>query len=69
MVGLIFKPTFSTENLEGEAGRGRGMSFLRRAVTRLGGQITVAIKPGLYTRFVIQLPMNTATEAAGQGAD
>jgi two-component system chemotaxis sensor kinase CheA len=58
VVGLIFKPTFSTENLAGEAGRGRGMNFLRRAVTRLGGQITVATKPGHYTRFVIQLPTN-----------
>lgn len=56
VVGLIFKPSFSTENLTGEAGRGRGMSFLRRAVTRLGGQITVATKPGHYTRFMIQLP-------------
>jgi two-component system chemotaxis sensor kinase CheA len=56
VVGLIFKPAFSTENLAGEAGRGRGMSFLRRAVTRLGGQITVATKPGHYTRFMIQLP-------------
>lgn len=56
VVGLIFKPTFSTEHLDGEAGRGRGMSFLRRAVTRIGGQITVATKPGSYTRFVIHLP-------------
>jgi signal transduction histidine kinase len=59
VVGLIFKPNFSTENLAGEAGRGRGMSFLRRAVTRLGGQITVATKPGHYTRFMIQLPDGT----------
>jgi len=59
VVGLIFKPNFSTENLAGEAGRGRGMSFLRRAVTRLGGQITVATKPGHYTRFMIQLPAAT----------
>jgi signal transduction histidine kinase len=56
VVGLIFKPSFSTENLEGEAGRGRGMSFLRRTVTRLFGQITVATKPGRYTRFEIHLP-------------
>jgi hypothetical protein len=32
------------------------MSYLRRAVARLGGQITVATKPGIYTRFAIQLP-------------
>ncbi len=63
IVGLIFKPTFSTENLEGEAGRGRGMNYLRRAVARLGGRITVATKPGTYTRFVIQLPADAAAVA------
>jgi two-component system chemotaxis sensor kinase CheA len=56
IVGLIFKPSFSTANLEGEAGRGRGMHYLRRTVARLGGQISVATKPGIYTRIVIQLP-------------
>jgi signal transduction histidine kinase len=56
VVGLIFKPGFSIENLAGEAGRGRGMNFLRRTVTRLFGQISVATKPGRYTRFEIQLP-------------
>lgn len=56
VVGLIFKPNFTTENLHGESGRGRGMSFLRRTVTRLGGQISVATKPGRYTQFIIQLP-------------
>jgi len=66
VVGLIFKPPFSTEHLEGEAGRGRGMSFLRRTVTRLGGQITVATKPGSYTRFVIQLPAHAAVAATGR---
>ena len=58
VVGLIFKPNFTTENLDGETGRGRGMSFLRRMVTRLGGQISVATKPGRYTQFVIQLPLS-----------
>jgi len=71
VVGLIFKPSFSTENLEGESGRGRGMNFLRRAVARLGGQITVATRPGRHTQFSIQLPAPveavspvTATSAA-----
>jgi chemotaxis protein histidine kinase CheA len=62
VVGLIFKPAFSTENLPGEAGRGRGMSYLRRAVARLGGQMTVATKPGVYTRFVIQLPADAVAD-------
>src|SRR5690606_15059600 len=37
-------------------GRGLGLTFLRRAVARLGGQIAVAAKPGQYTQFVIDLP-------------
>lgn len=37
-------------------GRGPGLTFLRRAVARLGGQIAVAAKPGQYTQFVIDLP-------------
>ena len=70
VVGLIFKPTFSTEHLDGEAGRGRGMSFLRRAVTRIGGQITVATKPGIYTQYVIQLPAHPeATTDRGANPD
>jgi len=60
IVGLIFKPPFSTEKLEGEAGRGRGMNYLRRAVARLGGQVGVATKPGVYTRFIIKLPVDVA---------
>jgi signal transduction histidine kinase len=56
LVGLIFKPSFSTEGIEGDEGQGRGMSYLRRQVTRLGGQISVATKPGRYTLFTIELP-------------
>lgn len=67
IVGLIFKPSFSTENLDGEAGRGRGMNYLRRAVARLGGQMTVATKPGIYTRFVIQLPADAVEAAIERG--
>ena len=37
-------------------GRGIGLTFLRRAVARLGGQIAVAARPGQYTQFVIDLP-------------
>ena len=38
-------------------GRGLGLTFLRREVTRLGGQIAVAAKPDQYTEFVIDLPV------------
>ena len=56
LVGLIFKPAFTTEGLEGDDGQGRGMAYLRRKITRLGGQISVATKPGRYTLFTIELP-------------
>jgi signal transduction histidine kinase len=56
LVGLIFKPAFTTEGLDAGDGHGRGMSYLRRKVTRLGGQISVATKQGRYTLFTIELP-------------
>lgn len=56
LVGLIFKPSFTTEGLDGDDGQGRGMAYLRRKITRLGGQISVATKPGRYTLFTIELP-------------
>ena len=62
LVGLIFKPSFSTEGLDGDEGQGRGMSYLRRKVTRLGGQIGVATKPGRYTLFTIELPEGAQDE-------
>lgn len=39
-------------------GRGLGLTFLRKAVARLGGQIAVAARPDEYTQFVIDLPRN-----------
>lgn len=56
LVGLIFKPAFTTEGLDAGDGHGRGMSYLRRKITRLGGQISVATKQGRYTLFTIELP-------------
>lgn len=37
-------------------GRGLGLTFLRKAVARMGGQIAVAASPDQYTQFVIDLP-------------
>jgi signal transduction histidine kinase len=56
LVGLIFKPAFTTEGLADGERQGRGMSYLRRKVTRLGGQISVATKAGRYTLFTVELP-------------
>lgn len=65
LVGLIFKPTFTTEGLAEGEGQGRGMSYLRRKITRLGGQISVATKAGRYTLFTVELP---ESEASDEGA-
>ncbi len=64
LVGLIFRPGFSTAgvaDVEG-SGRGLGMEFLRELVTRLGGSISVATKRGRYTRFKVSLPQTAADE-------
>jgi signal transduction histidine kinase len=37
-------------------GRGLGLTFLRKAVARIGGQIAVAASPDQYTQFTIDLP-------------
>lgn len=51
-------------------GRGLGLTFLRRAVARLGGVIAVAARPDQYTQFVIDLPRDVqrpgATQASAQ---
>ena len=57
LVGLIFKPAFTTAGVDDRDGHGRGMTYLRSAVTRLNGQISVATKAGRYTQFTIQLPV------------
>jgi signal transduction histidine kinase len=62
IVGLIFRPTFTTEGLDDGERQGRGMAYLRRKITRLGGQISVATKPGRYTLFTVELPATAASE-------
>ena len=56
LIGLIFRPGFSTEGIAGCAGKGLGMVFLRELVTRMDGQVSVSTKGARYTRFRVQLP-------------
>jgi chemotaxis protein histidine kinase CheA len=62
LVGLIFKPNFTTEGLADGIGQGRGMSYLRRKITHLGGHISVATKAGRYTLFTVELPESAVIE-------
>jgi two-component system chemotaxis sensor kinase CheA len=51
---LIFRPGFTTV---GDGGaRGIGMDVVRDLVTKAGGRVGIATKPGEYTRFRISLP-------------
>jgi hypothetical protein len=68
LVGLIFKPAFTTEGVVDCEGHGRGMTYLRSAVTRLNGQISVATKAGRYTQFNIQLPVAAVLHQTAQSS-
>jgi len=50
----IFDPFFSTK--EQTEGTGLGLSVIHGIITKLGGSITVASKPGQGTRFDVYLP-------------
>jgi len=52
--GLIFRPGFTTVS-DGGA-RGIGMDVVRDVVSKAGGRVGIATKPGEYTRFRISLP-------------
>jgi two-component system chemotaxis sensor kinase CheA len=53
LASLIFRPGFTTV---GEGARGIGMDIVRELVTKVGGRVGIATKPGEYTRFRITLP-------------
>jgi two-component system, chemotaxis family, sensor kinase CheA len=64
LVGLVFKPAFTTAGLDDSFGQGRGMAKVRSSVTRLGGHVSVATKQRRYTKFTIRLPV--ASERASR---
>jgi chemosensory pili system protein ChpA (sensor histidine kinase/response regulator) len=58
LVASIFEPGFSTrEQSDALAGRGMGMNIVKRAVSRLGGEIKVESQAGAFTRFRLSLPL------------
>jgi signal transduction histidine kinase len=62
LVGLVFKPAFTTAGLEDSFSQGRGMSSVRTAISRLGGHISVATKQRRYTMFTIRLPTSRGAQ-------
>lgn len=58
---LIFRPGFSTqEEVTQDAGRGVGMDVVAKLVRELSGRISIATRPGQFTRFEIRLPAAAA---------
>jgi two-component system chemotaxis sensor kinase CheA len=54
LASLIFRPGFTT--VDAGAARGIGMDLVRDLVSKAGGRVGIATKPGEYTRFRITLP-------------
>jgi chemosensory pili system protein ChpA (sensor histidine kinase/response regulator) len=65
LLETIFEPAVSVrEAVDGLAGRGVGLDIVKRAVTRMGGEVAVDSPPGLGTRFRFEVPQHAAiTEA------
>lgn len=58
---LLFLPGFSTARTVSDlSGRGVGMDVVKRAITNLGGRISIASQPGAGTTFGISLPLTLA---------
>ncbi|GBQ61453.1 chemotaxis protein histidine kinase [Ameyamaea chiangmaiensis NBRC 103196] len=59
--GLIFRPGFSTaETVSSLSGRGVGMDVVKKAITALGGRISVNSEPGQGSTFLLSLPLTLA---------
>jgi two-component system chemotaxis sensor kinase CheA len=54
---LILEPGFTTaESVSVHAGRGVGLNMVSEALRECDGRLSIATKPGFYTRFVMRLP-------------
>ena len=57
LIALIFEDRFSTaDNTDLDAGRGIGMSAVKRTVKSIGGKLDISFEPGQYCEFRISVP-------------
>ncbi len=61
----IFRPGFTTAS---DGARGIGMDVVRDLVSKVGGRVGIATKPGEYTRFRITLPPDAKAPSDAQVA-
>ncbi|MEJ0005833.1 MAG: ATP-binding protein [Steroidobacteraceae bacterium] len=54
---LILEPGFTTaETVSVHAGRGVGLNMVSESLRECEGRLSIATKPGVYTRFIMRLP-------------
>lgn len=59
LIPLIFTPDFTTNDTEDFfSGRGIGLSFVKSEVERLGGSISMKMRPGNYIEFTFQFKLS-----------
>lgn len=59
----IFKDNFTTQDHANElAGRGVGLSALKAEAEKLGGRVDVESECGVYTKIIIDVPLNWALQ-------
>jgi two-component system, chemotaxis family, sensor kinase CheA len=60
---LILEPGFTTAgSVSVHAGRGVGLNMVSESLRECEGRLSIATKPGSYTRFVMRLPKQTSDE-------
>jgi two-component system, chemotaxis family, sensor kinase CheA len=60
---LILEPGFTTaETVSVHAGRGVGLNMVSESLRECDGRLSIATKPGAYTRFIMRLPKSAAHE-------
>lgn len=63
LIALIFQPGFSTaDDVNNIAGRGVGLSAVRKALEEIGGKLEVSSKSGKGCRFVLRIPLHVSTQ-------
>jgi signal transduction histidine kinase/CheY-like chemotaxis protein len=65
----IFEPFEQVQNPDRQKGTGLGLTITRRFVELMGGTLLVESEAGRGSRFVVELPLELATESETYGAE
>ena len=68
-LGRIFEPFEQVRNPGPQTGTGLGLTITRRFVELMGGTLRVESEVGRGSRFVVELPLELATESETYGAE